>query len=128
MLPIVNLQQFYPGLFSYGIGMTGKQMYLCEDDFNSGERCVRDAGSVLLGTFEAVQICYAGFALGAYQVARLVREPATVFDELMASVRTTYRAAPRVWQRAAQAVAAPFDFDACQCVPPGALHSSQALA
>ena len=126
MVPIVNLQQFYPGLFSYGIGMTGKQMYLCEDDFNSGARCVRDAGAVLLGTFEAVQICYAGFALGAYQVARLVKEPATVFDELMASVRTTYRAVPKVWQRAEQAAAAPLD--RCECVPQGAPHPFPALA
>ena len=109
MLPIVNFLQAYPGLFSYGIGMTGKQMYLCEDDFNSGERCVQDAGAVLSGSFAAVQICYAGLALGAYQVARLVSEPAAVFDELMACVRATYRVASKVAQRVEQAIAVPLD-------------------
>lgn len=121
MLPIVNVQQFHPGQFSYGIGMPGGQMYLCEDDFSSGECCVRDAGAALVGNFEIVQICYAGFALGAYPVSRLVKEPAIVFDELMVCVRATYRVAPEVWQQAAQAAAAPFD--SCHCVPSSVPHS-----
>ncbi|SCK27081.1 hypothetical protein VAR608DRAFT_2225 [Variovorax sp. HW608] len=84
--PIVNVQKTHPGLYTYSIGMIDQPMFMCEDDFESGEDCLRDAGNLLGKYFDGVRICYAGAALGLFAVTRLRNEPGDLFDELMDAV------------------------------------------
>ncbi|SCK18524.1 hypothetical protein VAR608DRAFT_1331 [Variovorax sp. HW608] len=75
-----------PGLYTYSIGMIDQPMFMCEDDFDSGEDCLRDAGNLRGKYFDGVRICHAGNALGLIAVKRLRNEPAHLFDEPMDAV------------------------------------------
>jgi hypothetical protein len=81
--PIVNVQQNTPGFYTYSIGIIDQPMFTCEDDFDCGGSCLRDAGEVIGKYFDEVRICYAGAALGLFAVKRLMNEPAELFAELM---------------------------------------------
>jgi hypothetical protein len=91
MQPILDIRTVQPDLYTYSLGAAAQGVLPRDDFFDTAERCLQDAGQGLFLYFDSVQICFAGFALGSYPVARMVQDPMGLFRELMARIEIVYR-------------------------------------
>ena len=91
MQPILDIRTVQPDLYTYSLGAAAQAVLPRDDFFDTAERCLQDAGQGLFLYFDSVQICFAGFALGSYPVARMVEDPMGLFRELMARIESIYR-------------------------------------
>jgi hypothetical protein len=91
MQPILDIRTVRPDLYTYSLGAAAQGVLPRDDFFETAEHCLQDAGEGLSLYFDSVQICFAGFALGSYPVARMVQDPMGLFRELMARIEVVCR-------------------------------------
>jgi len=83
MQPHLEIRRIGPEFFAYSVRAGRAPARHGEEDLDSLEHCLNDAGDSLGHYFSAVKVSLDGLFLGSYDVDQLLRNPTRVAVELM---------------------------------------------
>lgn len=86
MYPQIDIQKVRDRYFNYGVSIGNADACYWRHGLGSVAECLHDAATALGTDFPVAAICYAGRALGRYQVADMEHKTLALVDSLEAQL------------------------------------------